>query len=193
MGRSVRVLAFSGSLRRQSFNQKLVRIAARGAEQAGAAVRTISLADYPLPVLNEDDEQATGLPANARKLKDLFLDADALLIASPEYNSSLSAALKNLIDWVSRPVPGEAPLGCFAGKTASLLAASPGALGGLRGLVHIRAILSSIKVTVLPDQLAVAKAHEAFDEHSNLRDTTLQQAAMRIGETLARTTAKLNA
>ncbi|MCA9097099.1 MAG: NAD(P)H-dependent oxidoreductase, partial [Planctomycetaceae bacterium] len=101
----VRVLAFSGSLRKDSFNQKLVRIASEAAKQAGAEVTLINLSDYPLPVFDQDLE-AAGVPENVRKLKELFLSHDGLLIASPEYNSSVTAALKNAIDWVSRGAPG---------------------------------------------------------------------------------------
>src|ERR1035437_1107676 len=132
---AVKILAFAGSLRMGSFNKKLVKIAAEGARKAGAEVTLIDLKDFPLPIFDEDLERSAGLPADGRKLKDLFLAHDALLISAPEYNSSISAVLKNTIDWVSRPVPGEAPLGCFDGKVAGLMSASPGALGGLRGLV----------------------------------------------------------
>lgn len=164
------ILAFAGSARRDSFNKKLVRVAAECARQAGGEVTQIDLRDYALPIFDEDTESADGLPANARKLKDLFLAHDGLLISCPEYNSSITPLLKNVIDWVSRPVAGEAPLQCFDGKVAALLAASPGALGGLRGLVTVRSILGNIKVLVLPDQFALAKAHEAFNENGSLKD-----------------------
>ncbi|HEX5790218.1 MAG TPA: NAD(P)H-dependent oxidoreductase, partial [Luteolibacter sp.] len=99
---SKHILAFSGSLRQDSFNHKLAAIAARGARGAGAQVTLIRLRDYPLPLFDEDLEKAKGMPENAAKLKKLFADHDALLIASPEYNGGISAALKNVIDWVSR-------------------------------------------------------------------------------------------
>src|SRR5215470_8098336 len=133
-----RILAFAGSTRTDSYNKKLIRIAVAGAKAAGAEVTLIDLRDYPLPVFDEDIETANGLPANGRKLKDLFLAHHGLLISSAEYNSSISAVLKNTIDWVSRPAAGEEPLGCFVNKYAGLMSASPGALGGLRGLVTVR-------------------------------------------------------
>src|SRR5262245_35742367 len=108
-----KILAFAGSTRTESYNKKLVRIAAAGARQAGAEVTLIDLRDLPLPLFDEDLESSEGLPPNARRLKDLFLAHHGLLISAPEYNSSISGVLKNAIDWVSRPVPGEAPLGCF--------------------------------------------------------------------------------
>jgi chromate reductase, NAD(P)H dehydrogenase (quinone) len=191
MPSTVKILAFAGSLRKDSFNKKLVKIAAEGAKQAGAEVTFIDLKDYPLPLMDEDLEKSEGLPLNAKKLKQLFLEHHALLLACPEYNSSITGVLKNVIDWVSRPQAGEQPLACFDGKVASLLAASPGALGGLRGLVTVRSILGSIKVIVMPDQLAVAKAYEAFDEAGDLKDSKQKESAISIGRNLAEATAKL--
>jgi NAD(P)H-dependent FMN reductase len=185
------VLAFSGSLRSGSFNRSLVAVAAGGAREAGASVTELDIRDYPLPVYDADLEKAEGLPANARALKELFKSHGGLLISSPEYNSSLSAALKNVIDWVSRTIEGEAPLECFDGKVAGLMAASPGALGGLRGLVHLRAILGNIRVIVLPQQKAIAKAHEAFDDEGRLRDEADRQAVEGIGSAVARAVERL--
>jgi NAD(P)H-dependent FMN reductase len=172
----LKVLAFAGSLRKGSYNKQLVRVAARFARDAGAEVTELDLADYPMPIFDEDLETRDGVHPTAMKLKKLFREHDAFLISSPEYNSSVSAALKNLIDWLSRPVDGEPPLACFKGKTAALFAASPGALGGLRGLVHLRAILGNIGVLLLADQLAVGKANEAFAPDGSL--TNPKQAAM---------------
>ena len=188
-----RILAFAGSLRQDSYNKRLLKIAANGARAARADVTVIDLRDYPLPVLNEDDERAHGLPAEARALKKLFMEHHGLLIASPEYNSSISAALKNSLDWVSRAAePKEPPLSCYVGKTAALLSASPGALGGLRGLVHLRAILGNIRVLVLPEQQSIPKAHEAFTEDGALRDAKLQKAVEEIGGRLAQLIRKLH-
>lgn len=164
----LKVLAFAGSLRKGSYNKQLVRVAAGFARDAGAEVTEIDLAAHPLPIFDEDLESRDGVPASVMELKKLFRAHDALLIASPEYNSSLPAVLKNLIDWLSRPVADEPPLACFKNKVATLLAASPGALGGLRGLVHLRAILGNIGVIVLPDQLAVGKADQAFAADGSL-------------------------
>lgn len=191
MSKSPRILAFAGSLRKDSFNQRLVRLAARAAESAGAKVTVINLRDYPMPIFDEDLEAAIGLPEPAMKFRSLMYEHDGLLIACPEYNSSITAALKNTIDWASRPLPGEPPLKAFRGKAAALLSASPGALGGLRGLVHVRAILGNIGVIVLPDQIAVPRAHEVFNADGSLKDAKQQEAVDAIGRTLATTTAKL--
>lgn len=186
-----KILAFAGSARKQSYNKQLVKIAAQGARTAGADVTYIDLADYPLPIFDEDLEAREGLHPNALKLKELFLAHHGLLIASPEYNSSISALLKNTIDWVSRPREGEAPLGCFTGKVSGIMSASPGMLGGLRGLVHIRAILSNINVMVIPDQLAIAKAHEALNENGQLNDPKQQAGVEGIGKRVAEILYKL--
>jgi len=180
---SPRILAFAGSLRSGSYNKQLARLAARAARTAGAEVTEIDLLDFQLPLLNQDDEDAHGLPENAKKLKALFLSHQGLLIASPEYNSSLSAVLKNTLDWVSRAeTPEEPPLGAYKGKIAALVSASPGALGGLRGLVHLRAILGNIGVWTVPTQVCIPKADKAFTLDGVLTDP-IPQAAL---EDLAR-------
>jgi len=187
-----RILAFGGSLRRDSFNQKLAAVAAVGARAVGAEVTLIALRDFPLPVFDQDLEGAEGMPTAAKKLKQLFREHHGLLIASPEYNSSITAALKNAIDWVSRAeTDDEPPLVAFAGKTAALCAASPGALGGLRGLVHARAILGNIGVTVLPDQVTVSKAHAAFRADGMLADENQTAKVKKLGAQLAHNLAKL--
>jgi len=186
-----RILAFAGSLRRESSNKKLVAIAAHGAREAGAEVTLIDLKDFPLPLFDQDLEAAQGPPEAATILKKLFIDHDGLLIASPEYNSSFPAVLKNAIDWVSRPAPGEPSLVAFKGKVATLMSASPGALGGLRGLVHVRSILGNIGVIVVPDPIAVAKAHEAFHAGGSLKDPKQQASIEGLGKMLASFLAKL--
>lgn len=189
---SPKVLAFVGSIRRDSMNRKLLRVAAAGAQEAGAAVTLLDLADYPLPIYDGDLEAAEGIPKNAHKLKDLFLQHHALLIACPEYNSSITPLLKNTIDWVSRPRDADGgPLGCFKGKTAGLVAASGGNLGGLRGLVHVRAILSNIAVLVVPEQFALAKGDTAFDEAGRLKDAGAEKSAKGVGAATARVAASL--
>jgi chromate reductase len=130
------ILAFAGSLRSGSFNKRLVTIAAQGAEEAGATVTILDLKDFPLPLFDEDLEQAEGMPEPAARLRELFRAHHGLLIASPEYNSSISGVLKNTIDWISRPEPGRAALDCFQGKFAGLMAAAAGGLGGIRALPH---------------------------------------------------------
>nr|MDZ8228703.1 NAD(P)H-dependent oxidoreductase [Nostoc sp. ChiQUE02] len=192
MASTPKILAFAGSTRIDSYNKKLVKIAAAGAKAAGAEVTYIDLRDLPLPLYDEDLEAQEGLPANARTFKELMISHQGLLIASPEYNSSLTAVLKNAIDWASRPAPNEAPLAAFAGKVASIMSASPGALGGLRGLVHLRSILGNIKVLVLPDQIAVPKAYEAFNPDGTLVDPKQQESIEKLGDGLTKILLKLS-
>ena len=117
-----------------------------------------------MPLFNQDLEEAEGPLESAGKLKEIMLAHDGLLIASPEYNSSITPLLKNTIDWVSRAGEGKRALVAYEGRVAAVMSASPGRLGGLRGLVHLRSILSNIGVLVIPDQVAVSGAHTAFDE-----------------------------
>jgi chromate reductase len=180
-----RILAFAGSTRTDSYNKKLVRVAAAMAEAAGAEVTIIDLRDYPLPMFDEDEEKR-GQPANAAKLRELFLAHHGLLISSPEYNSSISGVLKNMIDWVSRP-----NLAPWNGKVAGLLAASVGKLGGLRGLVALRSILGNIDVTVIPQQYALAAAGDAFDGDGQLNDEGAQRGVQSVVNALVHTTAAL--
>ncbi|MCU7797664.1 MAG: NAD(P)H-dependent oxidoreductase [Candidatus Thiodiazotropha sp. (ex Myrtea spinifera)] len=189
-----RILAFAGSSRTESFNKRLLAIAVSGAEAAGADVTRIDLADYPMPLFNQDLESEDGMPENALKFKRLLTSHDAFIIASPEYNSAFSPLLKNVIDWASRAESDdEPPLMAYQGKTAAILAASPGALGGLRGLVFLRMLLANIGVTVLPDQQAIPQAFKAFNDDGTLADDRKQQAVMALGRQLVVTVGKLNA
>jgi len=186
-----KILAFAGSARKESFNKKLVKVAAVGAAEAGAEVTLLDLADYPMPIMDQDLEDAEGLPENAQKLKAIFKEHDALLIACPEYNGSITPLLKNTIDWLSRKEEGEAPLEVYQGKVAGLIAASPGGLGGLRGLVHVRQILSGIGVLVLANQRAVGGAADKFDDAGEINDDKLAEQVKGVGKELAEVTAKL--
>ncbi len=158
-----KILAFSGSIRRDSWNRKLIQAAVDATRAAGGDVTLIDLADYPLPIYNGDLEDKEGLPDNALRLKALFKEHDALLISSPEYNSSIPPLLKNTIDWVTREWQGESGLVPYQNKVAAIMSASPGSLGGMRMLPHLRQILNALGVLVLPGQFALAHADTAFD------------------------------
>jgi NAD(P)H-dependent FMN reductase len=174
---TARILVFAGSARSGSLNKKLARVAAAAVRAAGAEATLIDLADYPMPLYDGDLEAREGVPASARKLKDLFIAHQGMLIVSPENNASVSALLKNTLDWISRQDGSESGLVPYQGKVAAMAGASPGALGGLRGLTHLRAILQTLNVLVLSEQFALGRAHEAFNEDGSLKDAK-QQAAL---------------
>lgn len=187
-----KILAFAGSARRDSWNKRLVRIAAQGAEQAGAEVTLIDLADYPMPLFDQDLEADAGMPAAARAFKTLLVAHDGFLIASPEYNSAFSPLLKNAIDWASRSESADEPsLLAYRGKQAAIMATSPGALGGLRGLVFLRMLLGNLGITVLPEQQAVPQAFKAFGEDGALLDERQQQSILQLGARLTAVSAQL--
>lgn len=188
-----KILAFAGSIREGSYNKKLVKIAALGAEKAGAQLTYLDLRDLPMPLFDEDFEAEHGLHPNARKFKDLLLSHHGFLISSPEYNSSISGVLKNAIDWASREVDGEKPLECFTNKVVVLMSASVGRLGGIRSLPEIRRILSNINCIVLPNQLALSFANDAFHSDGSLKDAKLQSAVTNLGAVLAQTVMRLGA
>ena len=193
MSYTPRILALAGSLRAESFNGRILNIAAEAAREAGAEVKVIDLREFPLPIYDGDLEAAEGLPANALALKREFLAHEGLLLASPEYNSSFTPLMKNTIDWVSRPAPGEGGLAAYKGKTAVIMSASPGALGGLRGLVHLRAVLGNIGVIVLPEQKAISSASAAFTPEGALSNAKDHEAIRGLGTRLAEVLGKLHA
>jgi chromate reductase, NAD(P)H dehydrogenase (quinone) len=188
-----KVLVFAGSTRRDSFNKKLAAVAADAVRKAGAEASLVDLREFPMPLYDGDLEAAEGVPPHAKRFKALMLAHAGLLIASPEYNSSISGVLKNAIDWASRQEPGEKPLACFQGKVAGLVSASPGALGGLRGLVVLRSLLGNIGVLVVPEQLAVSKAHEAFTPEGELVDAKQQASLERVAARVADLVRRLGA
>ncbi len=186
---TITLLFLAGSARKQSFNKKLAKVAHDIAEKSGAEAKFIDLADFDMPLYNGDYEEANGLPEAAVKLKKLFAECDGFFIASPEYNSSFSSLLKNSLDWISRKhEKGEPPLVAYKNKVATITSTSPGGLGGLRGLVPLRMMLSNIAVTVIPEQLAVENAYEAFDEAGNITDEKQYQALKNLVHALIKTT-----
>ena len=190
-----RILAFAGSARRDSLNKKLARAAAGEARAAGGEVTFLDLDDYPMPIYHGDLEAAEGMPENARKVRELFLAHDALLIASPENNHSVSALLKNTIDWLSRDIgdgkgdnSGLAP---YRGKVAGLMGASPGAFGTVRAMPHLRQMLSALGVIVLPTQVPVPRADKVFDTAGRITDERVARAVKGLASALVEAARKL--
>lgn len=164
-----KLIVFAGSLRKDSYNKKLAKAAAQYATAAGAQVEYLELNDYPMPLFDQDIEDK-GMPESVVRLRTKLQQADGLLIACPEYNSSITGVLKNTIDWTSRP-DGEVPgLVAYKGKVIGLLSTSTGALGGLRGLVHVRQIFGNIGCIVIPQQYAAGGASKLFDANGDLVD-----------------------
>jgi chromate reductase len=188
----VRLVAFAGSTRERSYNRRLVRIAAAGAVQAGADVEVLELADYPMPLMNEDLEAEAGMPEAASRFKRKLMEADGFIISAPEYNSSITPLLKNSLDWASRSeASGEKALSAFRGKAAVLMSASPGSLGGMRGLVPLRLMLLELGVTVLPAYRCISSADEAFEEDGSLKNERDHSAVMKLGAPLAETAERM--
>ncbi|MCY7347157.1 MAG: NAD(P)H-dependent oxidoreductase [Pyrinomonadaceae bacterium] len=186
MAKKVKILAFAGSLREHSYSKRVVKTAMKGASDAGANVTYIDLRDYPMPIYNEDDPQNDGFSPNALKFQKLLSEHDGFLIASPEYNASLPAALKNAIDWASRP-SDEFKMGAvFKGKIAAIMTESPGAFGGIRCLGHLRGVLSILLVNVLPSEIAVANVGKMFDgDGAEMTDEKMKKILEDLGASLA--------
>lgn len=170
----VKVLALSGSTREDSINKKLIKDAAEIAREMGATVEVVDLRDFSMPFYDADVEQK-GMPDNAKRLRRLMIESQAIIIASPEYNGSLSGVLKNAIDWASRTEDGKPSREAFQGKKFAIMSASPGAGGGNRGLVHLRTIIQNIGGEVITQQVIVPHSYTAFDERGQLKDQALQQ------------------
>ena len=163
-----KILVFAGSTREGSLNRKLARLAAGTLEKRGLDVTLLDLRDYPMPLYDGDLEVTHGLPERAKAFKEALGAHDMFVIASPEYNGSFSGMLKNAIDWASRAEPGERPTQVFRGKTAVLLATSPGPGAGKRGLRHLRELLQMIGVTVMPQEFALAKGADSISPEGKL-------------------------
>lgn len=168
---SARILVLPGSTRLGSHNRRLALEAARLLALGNATVTMVDLADYPMPIYDGDLEERSGPPEMAVKLAERIAAQDGMLLVSPEYNASVPPLLKNALDWVSRvrKVEGR-PLQPFRRLVVALASASPGRLGGLRGLMALRPICQSVGAEVLTTQLAVHEAATAFDENGRLQD-----------------------
>ncbi|MFI4897961.1 MAG: NADPH-dependent FMN reductase [Phycisphaerales bacterium JB059] len=190
----MKILAFTGSMRAESLNRRLMLVAINRLKERGAEIAEVQLRDLKLPMFDEDMEgelKAAGkpMPEPVVKLQDLMLDADALLIASPEYNGSVTPALKNAIDWCSRRVDNDGPLACYRGKVAGLMATSGGRLGGIRGLPEVRRILSGIGVHVIAQDFACPGA--PMQTPDDWPDDMTRSGAHRVADALYETTAAL--
>jgi NAD(P)H-dependent FMN reductase len=187
MTNSAKILAFSGSLRKQSWNHSLVSLAAKAAEDAGAEVEVIRLQDFQLPMFNEDNEAELQAHPELVALREKLSSCHGLLIASPEYNGSLSAALKNTLDWLSRPGAEGSYEPAFTNKVVAIISASPADSGGIRSVNHGREVLGNLGCSVIPQQVTVGAAYQAFNEEGQLVDAAQANEVSSLAQALVAT------
>lgn len=187
MPTSPRILAFSGSARKESLNKKLLANVVEAARAAGGEVTLLDFRDLSLPLYDGDLEDAQGMPANAQKFVELIGQHHGLLIASPEYNSQLTPLLKNALDWATRA--DENPL---SGKVAAVVSASPGMFGGIRSMTLARQLLTHLGCHVIPAQCILPQADKAFDAEGKLTNARTQETVRKLATALVETTRKLN-
>lgn len=184
----VECIAISGSIRKNSFNEKLALLAVKCAHEAGLTAEYVDLRDYPLPIYNADLDTIENKPKNVLKLKKIFTDSSKIIFASPENNASVSPLLKNVIDWVSRSDDGELAFAysAFRSKAIGLLSASPGNFAGIRGLNHLKDVLNALFAIVVPEQLCLPKAHGAFDDNGDLLNKNYADTLRKVIESISR-------
>jgi chromate reductase len=187
MPNAVKILAFSGSVRKESLNQKLLLATVEAVRAASGEVTLISLRDYPLPLYDGDLEDAEGLPANACKLIDLIKGHAGLLVASPEYNSMITPLLKNTLDWCTRDDDNNP----FPGRVAAVVSASPGALGAIRSLKLTQQLLLHLGCHVVPGNTMLPQAHKAFGPEGKLADPRSLKSVQELAKALVETVRKL--
>ena len=184
-----KILVIPGSLRARSHNVRLAALATKELSLADADVTRISLLDYPLPIYDADIAERSGPPEHAVKLKRLMCAHQGVFIASPEYNASITPLIKNTIDWISVVRErGEPPLAAYKNRVFALGGASDGVYGAMRSLMALRQVLElGCGALVIPDQIAVSRASEAFDEMDNLKEERTAASLKRVVQRLADT------
>jgi chromate reductase, NAD(P)H dehydrogenase (quinone) len=188
-----KILVFAGSIRTGSYNARLAGLTAKELALLGADVTRISLEDYPMPIYDGDAEAQSGQPANARSLKQMLAAHQGVFIASPEYNASITPLLKNTIDWISRVRErGEPPLAVFKDRAFALGGASDSAYGAMRSLMALRQVLElGCGALVIPEQITVFRASEAFDDMDNLKEERAAASLKRVLQRLIDTAREL--
>jgi chromate reductase len=171
----IHLALMSLSLRKDSFNKKLLKIAEKWLTDQGVSLEIINLLDYPLPAYNGDVEQDPGIPELAKQLKARIEKPSGFIIASPEYNFSMPGHFKNTFDWLSRYEPKP-----FSKKTMLLLSASMSLVGGNRGLWSLRVPFEYVGTYVYPDMFSLATAHQAFDEKGALKSVDMHQRLIEL-------------
>jgi chromate reductase len=183
----MRLLFFAGSTREGSYNKRLAHLAQHIAQANGIEGVFVDLKDYTMPLYNGDLEAEQGAPVGAREFKALLGEYQGVFIASPEYNSSVTPLLKNTLDWVTRVRgKGETGLKVYKSRVFAISGASPGYYGTMRSLLHLRQILEvGVGATVIPQQMALPRAGDAFADDGNLKDKAQQDLLKGVVEALA--------
>lgn len=163
-----KIVAFAGSTRVDSYNKKLVLEAAKMASKMGASVTIVDLKECPLPFYDADLEASQGMPSNAKWIRNLFLESEGIIIATPVYNASIPAVLKNVLDWVSRGANGGRSRDAFQNKKFAIMSAGTGRSGGAAGLPHLIDIIADQKGRIMPTQVSLPGAYSAFDANGGL-------------------------
>jgi NAD(P)H-dependent FMN reductase len=169
----MRILAFSGSIRKNSYNRKLLGLVVAELPD----VTLLDLKEFELPFYDGDLEESQGVPPNGQRLKRLMSEHDLLLVASPEYNGFFTPLLKNTLDWMTRAEAGEQSCQVFKGKKALIISASPGRYGGSRSQEHLRTLLTNIGMEVLAPTVKVGSAHTVFDPPGTVSPELKQEIA----------------
>ncbi len=175
-------LTFSGSSRKDSFNQKTVMCIGNALQELGAVVTNVNLKDFQVPIYHGDEEAEDGLPEATKRFKSLLLESDALVISCPEYNGFMTPLLLNTIDWATRSDDASVDLTGFTGKPVLVTSSSPGPGGGSRAAVHLRTLLAGIGCFVSPHNFMVPAGFAAFDESGQLLDEGLQKRASQVAQ-----------
>ncbi len=191
-----RIVVMAGSRRREALSRRVAAACVRALDAAGAEVERVELDDYPAPLYDGDLEAASGLPEAIVRLQRVLHASDGVRVVNPEYNGSLTPLLKHTLDWCSRPNPADPERSggkVYAGRAAAVVGSSPGALGGMRVLFHIRDVLGYLGMQVIPQQLAVGKAGEAVGDDDRLRDAAQQDMLDKLAAALVDTARRLRA
>lgn len=182
-----KVVVFSGSTREDSTNRKLANEAADIAKQLGASITIVDLREYPMPFYDADIETKKGMPESAKRLRNLMKESNAIIIATPEYNGSISAVLKNALDWASRNEEGQPSRDAFKGKRFAIMSASPSGGGGSRALSHLRTIIQNVGGDVVDSQVSVADSYNAFTTDGSIKNPqTKEKLKQEIQQLLAK-------
>ncbi|ENO84943.1 NADPH-dependent FMN reductase [Thauera linaloolentis] len=192
--RTPRIVVMAGSSRRDALSRRIAAACAGPLQAAGADVKLVELADYPAPLYNGDLEAESGLPPGIVELQQVLHACDGLLVVNPEYNGSITPLLKNTLDWCSRPNAADGARSggaVYAGRAAAVIGTSPGALGGMRVLFHVRDILGYLGMQVIPQQLAIGHADNALGEDGRLRNEAQRAALDALAAALADTARRL--